>query len=349
MSTHKYPMIRYRALDRCFGNKYRNYAIWDLVQACNDAIYDATGNSRYKVDVRRDGDNHDGIKKRQVYLDIKYMESEAGWIIELQRFRNDRREQCYRYADPDFSINNSPLTHSEYDQLKHTVTMLNRFHGMPQFEWMADVLTHLEEQFGLCSIAPPVVGFEQNVDLQGLGYLKDLFGFITHHQPLLVHYHTIHGAPKVWTIHPYYLKEFNNRWFLFGWCGEVGRICNLALDRIDSMAVADVEYRENMEIDFEEYFDDVIGVTIPKEGVVECVRLRFAPHRYPYVVSKPLHMSQRNTDRDAGIIEIRVIINQELISEILSYGKDVEVLEPELLRHTIQDILENALRCYCDT
>lgn len=346
MSTIKHPMIRYRALDRCFGNKYRNFAILDLVQACNDAIYDATGDPRYKVDARRDGDNHDGIKKRQVYLDIRHMESEAGWSIELERFRNDRREQCYRYTDPDFSINKSPLTQSEFDQLKHTVLMLNRFQGMPQFEWMEDVLTHLEDQFGLRGTDRPVMGFEQNVDLQGLGYLKDLFGFITQRQPLLIHYHTMRGMPKVWTIHPYYLKEFNNRWFLFGWCSEEERICNLALDRIDSLESADVDYRENVDIDFGEYFDDIVGVTIPVDGVVERVRLRFAPHRYPYVASKPLHMTQRNTDRDTGIIEIRVIINQELISEILSYGKDVEVLEPASLRNTMQEILENALARY---
>ena len=339
-------MTRYRALDRCFSNRFRNYAIWDLVQACNDALYESTGDTRYKVDVRRDHDNHAGVKKRQIYLDIEHMKSDAGWSVEIENFRNANNEQCYRYADPDFSINKSPLTSEEFDHLKQTILMLNRFHGMPQFEWMADVLTRLEDQFGLRGSDRPVMGFDQNVDLVGLGHLKDLFGFITQRQPLLVNYQPIGHIRRLWTIHPYYLKEYNNRWFLFGWCEEENRLYNLALDRIDSFQTAICPFRENVEINFEEFFDDVVGVTIPRDATIEKVRLRFSPSRYPYVATKPLHLTQRNTNPEAGIIEISVKVNPELITQILSFGNDVEVLEPQKLRTQIKERILKASELY---
>lgn len=346
MSTVKHPMTRYRALDRCFSNRFKNFAIWDLVQACNDALYESTGDSRYKVDVRRDRDNHTGVKKRQIYNDIEYMQSDAGWSVEIEKFRNGNNEQCYRYTDPEFSINKSPLSAEEFDHLKQTVLMLNRFQGMPQFEWMADVLSHLEDQFGLRGTDRPVMGFDQNVDLTGLSHLKDLFGFTAQRQPLLINYHPIGRTPRLWTIHPYYLKEYNNRWFLFGWCEEEARINNLALDRILSFQAAFSPFRENNDINFEEYFDDVIGVTIPREAPIEKVRLRFSPSRYHYVATKPLHLTQRNTDSASGIVEISVKVNPELVTQIMSFGNDVEVLAPLSLRQTIKERLSKACELY---
>ena len=40
MATNKHAMIRYQALDKCFRNPGRKYFMDDLVQACNDALYD---------------------------------------------------------------------------------------------------------------------------------------------------------------------------------------------------------------------------------------------------------------------------------------------------------------------
>jgi hypothetical protein len=65
MSTNKHAQIRYLTLDKCFSNFGRKYYIEDLVEACNTSIYEFTG-------------KHEGVKKRQVYEDIKFMESSQG-------------------------------------------------------------------------------------------------------------------------------------------------------------------------------------------------------------------------------------------------------------------------------
>ena len=70
LATNKHAIIRYHALDRCFGNLGRLFYIEDLVEACNKAIYDHTG-------------KEEGVKKRQVYEDIVFMKSEAGWPLIL--------------------------------------------------------------------------------------------------------------------------------------------------------------------------------------------------------------------------------------------------------------------------
>ena len=65
-------------------------------------------------------------------------------------------------------------------------------------------------------------------------------------------------------VHPWYIKQYNNRWFLMAYDAETDRITNFALDRIQELQVEEsVAFIPNMEIDFEHYFDDVFGVTIP--------------------------------------------------------------------------------------
>ena len=104
-------------------------------------------------------------------------------------------------------------------------------------------------------------------------------------------------------------------------------------------------YRET-DIDFDEYFADVIGVTKREGQQAEKVLLRFPKNEYPYVATKPWHGSQKKVDEDdtSVTIELDVVINYELEQKILSWGDYVEVLRPQTLRDTIGHRLENAIR-----
>lgn len=329
MATNKHAIIRYQALDKCFRNFGRRHNINDLIEACNQAIFEFTG-------------TEDGVKRRQVYADIAYMESEQGWNIPLERIK-DGRNVYFRYEDKDFSINSKPLTDNEMDQLKETILMLNRFKGLPQFAWMEELLSRLEDKFHLKGKTESLIGFEQNPYLTGLDFLSELFNAIVNKQALMIVYKSFDKPEVSLTIHPYYIKQFNNRWFLFGLNGEYGTIYNLPLDRIISIQGTDEHYIENKNIDFEDYFDDVIGVTIPREGKPESITLKFSPERLQYVLSKPLHHSQKIKDKQMGIIEITVIPNKELESLILSFGNQVEVISPphyrEQIYHQITDLI----------
>ena len=71
--------------------------------------------------------------------------------------------------------------------------------------------------------------------------------------------------------------------------------------------------------------------------------LRFSAHRLPYVLSKPMHESQRNNRADEGIIELEVVPNKEFYQRLLSFGSDVEVLEPQFVR---EEMTKNAQKLY---
>lgn len=218
---------------------------------------------------------------------------------------------------------------------------------MPQFEWMEELLVRIESTFHLKGNASVIVGFEQNPYLKGLNFFSVLFNVIQFKQVLNIRYQGFKQENPVDSIiHPYYLKQYNNRWFLFGYNSQLERISNLAIDRIVSIFDTNQVYIENYTIDFEEYFDDVIGVTIPQDGKIEQITLRFSPERIQYVLSKPLHHSQKITNKENGIIQISVIPNKELDSLILSFGNQVEVISPQYYREQIYNQITDLFTKY---
>ena len=126
------------------------------------------------------------------------------------------------------------------------------------------------------------------------------------------------------------MKQYNNRWFLLGRNEKYGTIGNYALDRIVSFRNVDIPFCKNTQINFDTYFNDVIGVTVPKADI-ETIVLRFSENRFPYVVSKPLHHSQV-VNKEQRTITIQVKPNNELNQLIFSFIPDVEVLSPQSLR-----------------
>jgi predicted DNA-binding transcriptional regulator YafY len=200
-------------------------------------------------------------------------------------------------------------------KLKDTVVMLSRLKGLPQFDWMAETLAEIETKMHLNNHTESIIGFEGNEYLQGLDHLETLFNYILSKQSIELTYQPFGKPVQVLTLHPYYIKQHNSRWFLLAEDADSGNMMTLALDRIQGIEPSHVAYRET-DIDFSEYFDDVIGVSIPQGKEPEHVLLRFASSRLPYVLSKPLHPSQKAKDKQQGLIEITVIPNRELEAQI---------------------------------
>ena len=333
MSVNKNALIRYQVLDRCFRNTGRMYFWDDLLNECNDALMDfdpACG----------------GIGRRQLFDDIRFMESEQGWSIELERIRYGKKV-FYRYEDPSFSINNQPLNESEAAQIKSALQIFSRFSGTPQFSWVNEMIPMLETKFGLIERKNEVISFESNIDLKGLEYLTPLFNAIINERVLKIMYQDFKSQnPYEIILHPYYLKQYNNRWFILGLNETLNLIYTTALDRIASVEETNDAYKTT-DTDWEEYFYDMIGVTRTVGVEVREVVLKFLPEVAPYVITKPIHPTQINKNDTSGLeIKIKVIPNYELENVILSYGEKVVVVSPQDLRERIAERLRNASMQY---
>ena len=335
MPTNKNAAIRYLALDKCFRDRRHRYFIEDLMDKCEEALYYYNGVG--------------GVSRRQIFEDIKFMESATGWSIPLER-KYDGKRVYYRYEDSNFSINERPITDDEAQQLRTVIITLSRFRGLPCNEWIDEVISNLEWRFNLKGRKEVVIGFEQNLYLKGLNWLTTVIEAASNHQVLQITYRNYKNCEqeKVQIVHPWYVRQYNNRWFLLAFDDEHGYISNFALDRIlDISVIEDIAFKPNEGIDFEHYYDDVIGVTIPKDDVQKLkIVLQFSKNQFPYIASKPLHHSQTIIDEEKCILSIEVRPTYELSQLILSFGNDVEVLEPTSYRNEIIQIITASLKKY---
>ena len=357
MPTNKNAQLRYRILDRCFSDFHRTYSIEDLLDTVNESLMDLYGSQ---------------VSIRQIREDIKYMRDRVTYNAPIETYPFDGRKSYYRYSDPSFSIFNNELTAEEIKSLRSTIDILSRFRGVPSNAWLEDVISNLEFRFGVKPNTENIVSFDHNDLLKGTEFLGELIESALNHQPLNFLYRTFAGNERTAILNPYHIKQFNNRWFLIGLqegshgnlrnseshqaClngrvvkkeGKANYITNKALDRIVKFSRANVPFIPNTDIDFNEYFKDIVGVTLPEDHpVAEEVLLKFDEARFPYVVNKPIHPSQEIEDEEQHIIKLMVRPNKELEARIFSFGNQVEVLKPEWLRRQFAEKIESLLKKY---
>lgn len=109
MPANKNALIRYRTIDNCLRNRYRRWTLDDLVQACSDALYDMEGITK-------------GVCARTVQMDIQMMRSDKlGYNAPIEVYD----KTYYRYADPDYSISDMPLSQEDCKLLKKAITLLS--------------------------------------------------------------------------------------------------------------------------------------------------------------------------------------------------------------------------------
>ena len=334
MPINKNALLRYQILDRCFSDRHRRYEIEDLVDKVNEALLDMYGKS---------------VSARKIRADITYMRDRVSYNAPSVARPIEGRRCYYTYEDPRFSIFSNELSVEEVKNLLSTIDMLGRYRS-PKNAWLEEVISSLELRFGIKANREKVVSFVQNEQLKGLEFLSDLIDATLNHQPLMMTYRPYKGEEQTMVFHPHYLKQYNTRWFIFGLedHGEYGMSpVNKALDRIVKFSIADVPFEENTKIDYENYFNDIVGVTHDtKHPDIEHVVLKFAKERFPYVVSKPIHHSQQIVNADEGILSVDVRINRELEQNIFSFGYQVEVLSPEWFRDQIIEKYKEIVKIY---
>ena len=180
---------------------------------------------------------------------------------------------------------------------------------------------------------------------------------IVNHQVLRFDYQRFGKDPFTLTFHPQFLKEYNGRWFVFGEANrEPYQAYNVPLDRIvgEVIEVDDVEYILAPKGFYQEFFNNIIGVTREKGAKVEEVIIRTkTEYQHGLLLTKPMHHSQKEVqafgEHDGqwyGEVRLTIEPNRELRGRILLYGENLEVVSPQSLREKIKETLKNQMAQY---
>lgn len=338
MPKNKNAVIRYRYIDELLSNRNRYITTRELAEKVNKRLVE---------------DGYESVTLRCIQKDLIDLQDELFGADIIRE--NIAGKECIRYAEKGFSIFTKKLSEDEEKLLSEVLSTIGQFDGLDNFEWLDGLKQRLNISEG-----KRIISFANNPYLHNSNLLGKLFTAISNRVVINLSYHTFSDLENVRQVvlHPYLLKQYNNRWYLLG-AAEDGYILNFALDRIDDIEqMSNIKYMESDD-SIEERFDDIVGVTLPQDAQVEKILLWVSESQYPYIETKPLHGSQRiirgaqadQLHKDYGFddgyfVEISCIINIELKQLIASFIDQVVVLTPMSLRAEMVDKLNGLLKRY---
>ena len=338
MPINRNTLLRYKTIDRMLRNG-RRATLQELIDACSDALYEAYG--------------YGDVSRRTIQHDIQEMRysRELGYYAPIKVV--DRK--FYKYAEHDYSITDVPLSEEDMRQLSEAVGLLKQMSSFKGFDDVEDVVNRLEDHLASMRYqSEPVILLEGNERLRGLEHITPLHDAIIERRPVTITYKSFQWQESQrFNFSPCILKEFRNRWFIFGWRHDSPeqRLLNLALDRIEEISPAPKKehYVKDKSFRPQQYFKDIIGVTRNMDDQVQHIEFQVSAQQVPYVITKPLHQSQKEISRmeDGSVVfSIDVIPNFELERDLLGYGESITVISPVHLVEKLRNRLKSSLEKY---
>ena len=328
MPTNKNAFIRYKYLDGLLSDRHHFYDIHDLTDKVNERLYD---------------DGFKEVGQRCIEKDLISL-MDAPFNAPIVRFeKNDKH--CIAYNKRSFSIFREELSREEENLLREVLSTLGQFDGLNHFEWLDKFKIGLgiEER-------RQIISFSNNPYLKNSNLLGTLFDNISNEVVIRLSYHTFADETiRSIDLHPYLLKQYNDRWYLLGAADCDKKILNFALDRIDEIEpLLEKKYIECSE-DLAERFEDIIGVTLYEDRPIEHITFWVSNKSMNYLNTKPLHSSQTSIHKEkeqqlrneypmlegGAFYTIDCIENYELIRELSSFGRDLLVVAPDAIKEKV--------------
>ena len=261
------------------------------------------------------------LAKRTFHEYRKGIEEMFGVVIDC-----DRKKNTYFVKNPEVLDEN------------RLAKWLLRKYSIPQdfatFNGMKDRILLEEIPQGQTFLNPIIEAMQSNLELR-IDYQRYEYEREEHLQ-------TFH-------IQPYALKVYNRRWYLLGFLKEQNGLRTIALDRILNLKVLTKSFTLPANFDARKYFANVVGIYTSQDLPVVNVKIRAYGVQAEYLRSTPLHKSQSIAYYKHGEyadFTYRLCETPELVSQLLSMGDKVEVLEPETLREEIKEKISNMFNFY---
>ncbi|MAZ73688.1 MAG: WYL domain-containing protein [Flavobacteriaceae bacterium] len=322
MANSKHAHLRYNILDYCFRNK--SYGFEELLRTLNEGISELYPGEE--------------ISERTLREDIKtFRDKVNGFDAPLPE-----GQRTYTYSDANFTIAQRPLQKYEQYLVEAAQQLLSRFENHPKYNRLAEALIKFQDEEEQSNDAKSILFYDNNEEYKGIKFLKPLYLAIKKQQVLQINFKGFKDeSSSVFEFHPHILKQYNRRWFVFG-LNKTRDIpeWSIPLDEriLEFNEIEDVEYIES-NTDWETFFRTMVGVVRPIKAQIEKVVLRFHNGRENYFKTKPFQpdFEEFFEEEKQDQVWFETIINKELVQQLLSYGQDVEVLEPEILREQLKE------------
>jgi len=282
-----------------------------------------------------------GIKRKTVLRDINYMRERLARPIEF-----DPAANTYRYTRKVGPLPSMKVGEGEVFALLVARKALEQYRGTPFHHQLAVSFTKLSASLREnVSFAP--TDDLQSVSFKNVGVGKsDLQIFTTLNRAVTDGFETTFdyrkpGSEEVERRHvrPYHLASRENLWYLVAFDVKRGELRTFALPRMSKVKLTEVRFTRPADFSAEAFFAKALGAFGGSREIRVVLRfhVRAAADR---VREREWHQTQTLRDLPDGRVELSLTLGalEEIERWVLSWGADVEVLEPVELRERIRQV-----------
>jgi len=331
----KNALIRYRIIDRSLRNKYRPFpSKRDIRELCEEALFGSV-----------DGEN---ICDSTIEKDLFAMRLEHDAPIKYSK-----RDGGYYYTDPEFSINDIPLTNDDVTSIKFAINTLKQFREVDMFKQFGNAIDKIVDRITISDDPRDAdivnfVQFEVGLSSSGNEFLAPLLEAIRNSLIATFEYTSfVSGKSKSRRVVPLLLKEYRNRWYLISFDLEKKDVMTYALERMESVLVLEEKGQKPLNFDPDLFFKHAVGITSSEEEPVKVI-FKADNVSSKYILSQPFHISQKivKEGKNKTTFELRILISEEFTRSVLSYAGGIEIIEPIELRDEIIIRLTDMMKNY---
>jgi predicted DNA-binding transcriptional regulator YafY len=289
-----------------------------------------------------------GCVERTVWRDLQVLETGG---VPLTNERDGRHTRWF-VADGHTRSLGIPFTHDELLALHFGRHLLQSLRGTVFAEALQSALDKIE-----AGVSPAALRLLQQLD-QGISARTPGFKEYSRFRETIeilreaiercrtvevVYLSFGRGVLTTRRVDPYQLWYQHGGLYLAAHCHTRQQVRTFAVERMRRAAPCPETFTRPADFNLERYLEASFGLF---RGKPERIRLRFSPGVARYVEERQWHPSQRSEPLLTGELEVTLHVAPEMDLKrwILSYGKDVEVLEPKKLREEIRAEWLTALR-----
>lgn len=318
MPLNKNAYNRYIVIDSLLRNKMRPYpTMQELIAACNE---------RLSIDT----------KLNTIQKDIERMKMPPPDGFNAPIYY-ERYHKGYMYTDPDFKIGNLDLTDADIASIKESLALVQSI-GAGRIDEkfshaMQKVLATAAEVFDqpqsnaasyLQTMSPPIS--------RGFAHFELFSRACRERIPLsFVHYGYKKRRFTAVELHPFLIKEFDNKWYLFGYSENHQEVRHFGFDRIYSPLLLNKPFaRFDQQATFE-LLENSYGVFPIPSKKKQKITLKVSSLITHYFEAYPIHGSQQIKKYADGTakITLEVVPTIELARLILWHGYHVQQIAPK--------------------
>lgn len=313
------------------------------------------------------------VFRKDIQMIREIMKTRPGLSPDMLETEGNKRNMKYHYRDNTFSILpylDYRYSTKDYKGLERALDLLRGSLPEQVFELVNFSLrSRVEYDFGETEKS---IDYGENLNLKGRQWLPFIYK-VLNKRPIKIQYETFKGEAFDFQFHPYILKQYNNRWFLFGRNDSTENdYWNVPLDRIKDVKELKEEDFKSKPIDYSKYFDNFIGVSekvwfgeegdendrlflgdvgVTSKKILIVIRVE-GRGTWGRIKTKPLHISQVELDNgfnevnNCGRIRLDIIPNVEFYNKIMELGENVIIESPNWVKEIVIKRLNNTLNKY---